>query len=366
MRFVDEASIEVIAGKGGDGCLSFRRERCIPKGGPDGGNGGNGGSIYLCADDQLVTLLDYRYRRIHKARNGEPGAGKKRHGKNGADLHLPVPTNISVIDAGSGELIGKLAASGEQLLIANGGAGGAGNTCFKSSTNRAPRRISKGQAGEQRRIVLNLELLADVGLLGLPNAGKSTLLRALSNARPRVGSYPFTTKFPQLGVVERGDQRLLVADIPGLISGASKGAGMGHKFLKHLSKTSLLLHLVDCSSADATSSTEAMATVERELELYSNTLAQLPRWLVFTKIDCLSAQQLQQLQSGFNKSNCFYISALSGSKGQGVAELVNALLQHQQQHQSKLESDSIYQAQQAHLHKQLELDCQQHLNLPAF
>ena len=338
MRFVDEATIEVCAGKGGDGCLSFRRERGIPKGGPDGGNGGDGGSVYLKADPQLVTLLDYRYRRLHRAANGQPGMGKMRHGKNGADLVLPTPTGVSVIDADSGELIGRLEHDEQELVVARGGLGGAGNTCFKSSTNRAPRKFTKGKGGETRRVLLNLELLADVGLVGLPNAGKSTLLRALSNSRTRVGAYPFTTKYPELGVVERGDSRLIVADVPGLVEGASQGAGMGHKFLKHLGKTNLLLHLVD-GAAGAVA--EQISVIASELQQYSSNLAQLPRWLVVNKVDSLSPEQLHELKQHYPQS--LYISALCG---QGVPELCNALCEHQQQHSERLASDSDYQEQQ--------------------
>ena len=319
MRFVDEATIEVAAGKGGDGCLSFRRERYIAKGGPDGGNGGDGGSVYLRADAQLHTLLDYRYRRQHQARNGSPGAGKLRHGKNGEDLLLPVPTNLSALDADSGELIGRLQQDGELLLVAKGGAGGAGNNCFKSSTNRTPRKFTSGKSGEGRRLLLSLELLAEVALVGLPNAGKSSLLRRLSNARPEVGAYPFTTKFPQLGVLETELGSLLIVDIPGLIAGASTGVGMGHKFLKHITRTRLLLHLIDSSDGNYA---EQIATVEAELRLYKPELLQLPRWLLFNKIDCLSSAELAELRSYPSSAPCLLLSALEGD---GLLELKTQL-----------------------------------------
>lgn len=287
MKFVDEVSIRVEAGNGGGGCLSFRREKFIPRGGPDGGDGGGGGSIHLCANAGLNTLADFRHTRVFRAANGTKGKGRNCSGKSGRDLLLAVPLGTRVSDAQTGELIGELTVEGSTLEVARGGKGGLGNARFKSSTNRAPRKTTPGYPGEKRKLVLELQVLADVGLLGLPNAGKSTFLRAVSDARPKVADYPFTTLYPQLGVVRVGAQKsFVVADIPGLIAGAAEGAGLGIQFLKHLSRTRIILHLIDIAPLVALPETVAEAKlIVRELQNYDINLERRERWLVLNKID---------------------------------------------------------------------------------
>lgn len=289
MKFVDEVEIEVEAGRGGDGCASFRREKYVPFGGPDGGDGGDGGSIYLIADEGLNTLVDFRHRRRFRAERGANGMGREMSGRSGADLILAVPVGTVVSDADTGETIGDLTAHGQRLLVARGGRGGRGNVHFKSSTNRAPRQFTRGTEGERRRLRLELKLLADVGLLGFPNAGKSTFLRAVSAATPKVADYPFTTLHPHLGVVRVGPgQSFVVADIPGLIEGAAEGAGLGIRFLRHLARTRLLLHLVDLDPPEGPDAVPAQVrAIERELEKYGEGLATRRRWLIFNKIDRL-------------------------------------------------------------------------------
>jgi len=297
MKFVDEATITVEAGNGGRGCLSFRREKYIPRGGPDGGDGGNGGSVVLVTDPGLNTLVDFRYKRRFRAENGQPGAGSQCTGRSGCDLEVRVPAGTQVFDADSGLLVGELLAPGDRLQVARGGDRGLGNARFKSSTNRAPRRTTPGYPGEARRLRLELKLLADVGLLGLPNAGKSTFLRAVSAARPKVADYPFTTLYPGLGVVRIAtDRSFVLADIPGLVEGAAEGAGLGTRFLRHLGRTRLLLHLVDIAppgSADAAAgdeyarAAEAVRAVAKELAGFSPELAARERWLVVNKVDLL-------------------------------------------------------------------------------
>jgi GTP-binding protein len=288
MKFVDEASIQVYAGKGGNGCLSFRREKYVAKGGPDGGDGGDGGSVIVEADDALNTMVDYRFQRVYRAESGEAGRGRNCTGKSGQDLVLKVPVGTTVLDEDTGEVLGDLSKQGERLVVAQGGFHGLGNTRFKSSTNRAPRQTTPGSEGEQRSLKLELKVLADVGLLGLPNAGKSTLIRAVSSARPRVADYPFTTLVPNLGVVKVEPHRsFVVADIPGLIEGASEGAGLGIRFLKHLTRNRILLHLVDMAPFDGSDPAQAAFAIVRELERFSPTLAQRERWLVLNKRDLL-------------------------------------------------------------------------------
>jgi GTP-binding protein len=289
MKFVDEASIQVKAGDGGDGCVSFRREKFIPFGGPDGGDGGDGASIWLVGDSNINTLVDFRYTRAFRATRGENGMGNNCTGRSGEDLVVPVPVGTVVQDEDTGETIGEVLESGQRLLVAQGGFHGIGNTRYKSSTNRTPRQASKGSQGESRRLRLELRLLADVGLLGLPNAGKSTFIRAVSSARPKVADYPFTTLHPQLGVVSVGSHRSFVlADIPGLIEGASEGVGLGTRFLRHLSRNRLLLHLVDAQPADPTHEpVHAVRVIEEELRKFSDDLWQRERWLVINKIDLL-------------------------------------------------------------------------------
>lgn len=293
MKFVDEAKISVYAGNGGNGCLSFRREKYIPKGGPDGGDGGDGGSIYIQGDDDLNTLIDYRYQPKYRAKNGESGRGKNCTGAKGDDLVLKVPVGTSVHDIETDELLGDITADGQLLLVAQGGFHGLGNTRFKSSVNRAPRQTSPGSEGEHREIKLELKVLADVGLLGLPNAGKSTFIRAVSSAKPKVADYPFTTLVPNLGVVKVQQHRsFVVADIPGLIGGASEGAGLGIRFLKHLTRCRILLHLVDMAPVDGSDPVENLQSIVQELEKFSPTLAQREVWLVLTKIDTLPEEEI--------------------------------------------------------------------------
>jgi GTP-binding protein len=293
MKFVDEAEVRVEAGAGGRGCVSFRREKFVPRGGPDRGDGGNGGSIYLVAREGINTLADFRVQRRFKAQNGGGGSGKDMTGAAGADLLVEVAKGTEIYDVDTGEKLGDLTHDGEQLLVAKGGQGGRGNTRFKSSVNRAPRQFDMGGVGEKRRLKLALKLLADVGLLGAPNAGKSTLTRALSAARPKVADYPFTTLHPHLGVVRVGpDRSFVMADIPGLIEGAASGAGLGIRFLKHLERTRLLLHIVDaCGDLGGEDVAATYRAVEGELGEYSAALANRPRWLVLNKLDMLPPEE---------------------------------------------------------------------------
>ncbi len=329
MKFVDEATIIVEAGKGGHGCLSFRREKYVPKGGPDGGDGGDGGSVYLEADSALNTLIDYRFQRKYKAQNGEPGAGRNCTGTKGEDLVLPVPVGTTVVDMDTHEVLGDLTKEGQRLKVAQGGFHGLGNTRFKSSVNRAPRQTSKGSEGEARNLRLELKVLADVGLLGLPNAGKSTFIRSVSAARPKVADYPFTTLVPNLGVVSvQAHQSFVIADIPGLIEGAAEGAGLGIRFLKHLVRTRLLLHLVDVAPYDGSSPADAVRAIAHELEKFSETLASRPRWLVLNKVDMVAEEDREaHCQAIVDELGwegpVFRISALSG---EGTKPLVQAVM----------------------------------------
>jgi GTP-binding protein len=291
MKFIDEANIEVVAGDGGNGCMSFRREKFIPFGGPNGGNGGRGGSVYAVGDENLNTLIDFRYARRHEARRGENGRGSDQFGAAAEDIILRMPMGTVISDADSGAVIGELLVAGERLLLAKGGDGGFGNLHFKTSTNRAPRQKTPGWPGERLRLQLELKVLADVGLLGQPNAGKSSLISAVSNARPKVADYPFTTLHPNLGVVRVApEQSFVVADIPGLIEGAAEGAGLGHVFLRHLQRTHLLLHVVDVSpfNPDVDPVLQAKGLI-LELQKYDPALAAKPRWLVLNKIDLIPA-----------------------------------------------------------------------------
>jgi GTP-binding protein len=293
MKFVDEATIKVHAGKGGNGCLSFRREKYIPKGGPDGGDGGDGGSVFLVGADGLNTLIDFRYTRNFKAESGQQGSSAECTGRGGEHLVLQVPIGTTVLDDETGDVLGDITEIGQELKIAQGGFHGLGNTRYKSSTNRAPRQTSPGQEGEVREIKLELKVLADVGLLGLPNAGKSTFIRSVSAARPKVADYPFTTLVPNLGVVGMsGDKSFVVADIPGLIEGASEGAGLGIRFLKHLTRTRLLLHLVDMMPYDISTPGENAQVIEQELAKFSPTLAEGDRWLILNKVDLLPEDEV--------------------------------------------------------------------------
>ena len=326
MKFFDEAAIEVIAGDGGNGAASFRREKYIPRGGPDGGDGGSGGSIWAVADRNINTLIDYRYARIHRAHRGENGRGADQYGRGAEDivLRMPVGTVISVAD--SGERLADLATDGARFLLAKGGKGGLGNLHFKSSTNRAPRQFTKGEEGEQRKVKLELKVLADVGLLGMPNAGKSTLIRAISAARPKVADYPFTTLAPNLGVVRTSEARsFVVADIPGLIEGAAEGAGLGHRFLRHLARTRLLLHLVDLAPLDTESDPvhDARAIV-KELQRYDEALFDKPRWLVLNKLDLIPEEERAARVAAFVKSYRWKgpVFAITAINGDGCRELI--------------------------------------------
>jgi GTP-binding protein len=311
MKFIDEAKIEVHAGSGGNGAATFRREKYVPRGGPDGGDGGRGGSVWARADRNVNTLVDYRFARIHRAENGQRGMGSDCDGRAGRDIELRVPVGTLVRDEQSGELVADLAKDGARALLARGGTGGLGNIHFKSSVNRAPRQFTRGEPGEVRKLVLELRVLADVGLLGLPNAGKSTFIRAVSSARPKVADYPFTTLNPSLGVVRVGEASFVLADIPGLIEGASQGAGLGHQFLRHLARTRLLLHLVDLTGEDPAGDARVIAA---ELRKYDEALHKKPRWLVFNKADAVDdadqriGKALRQLRW---KRPWFKVSAIS-------------------------------------------------------
>jgi GTP-binding protein len=335
MKFVDEAMIEVHSGKGGDGVASFRREKFVPRGGPDGGDGGRGGGIYAVADRNVNTLIDYRYARIHRAKDGENGRGSDQYGKSAQDVVLRVPVGTVVSELESGAQITDLGCDGERALLAAGGAGGLGNLHFKSSINRAPRQFTRGGEGEHRRLKLELKLLADVGLLGMPNAGKSTLIRALSAARPKVADYPFTTLAPSLGVVRVDVNRSFVlADIPGLIEGAAEGAGLGHQFLRHLARTRVLLHLVDVAPLDeAVDPVRDAKAIVKELRKYDETLYLKPRWVVLNKIDMVAADERARAVKRFLKDfgwkgKSYIISALTG---EGCRELAYAAMKHLEQ-----------------------------------
>ncbi|HAB45536.1 MAG TPA: GTPase ObgE, partial [Gammaproteobacteria bacterium] len=317
MRFVDEASIRVDAGKGGNGCLSFRREKYIELGGPDGGDGGDGGSVYFRGDEALNTLVDFRFQPQYRAGTGESGKGKDRTGSKGEDLIVRVPLGTSVYDEETDALIAEVTEADEDILIARGGFHGLGNVRYKSSTNRAPRKTSNGTPGESFNLRLELRLIADVGLLGLPNAGKSTLISVVSEAKPKIADYPFTTLVPNLGVVRIDYNRsFVIADVPGLIEGASEGAGLGIQFLKHLSRTRVLLHLVDVAPADGSDPLENFKTIEREVAQYSPAIAQKPRWLVLSKSDLVSGDVLAELQARLLSESslvekCYAISAVT-------------------------------------------------------
>lgn len=332
MQFVDEAEIQVSAGAGGHGCVSFRREKFIPYGGPDGGNGGDGGHVFLEADEGLNTLADFRYQKRFHAETGGHGMGANRTGARGADVTVRVPTGTRVFEADTDEVLGDLTEAGQRLCVARGGRGGRGNASFKSSTNRAPRQFTEGGSGESRRLRLELEVLADAGLLGLPNAGKSTLIRQLSAAKPKVADYPFTTLHPHLGVVRLGpDRSFVMADIPGLIEGAAEGAGLGIRFLKHLSRTGLLLHVVDLAAPDWDESDPAapVRAVVAELNRFGSPVTDKPRWLVLNKLDALDPDTAERRRAALLEALAwegphFEVSAVSGA---GCEQLANAVME---------------------------------------
>ena len=358
MKFVDEATIRIEAGNGGNGALSFRREKFIPRGGPDGGDGGDGGSVYLVGREGLNTLVDFRHTRVFRGESGVKGGGSNCTGKSGKDIYVPVPLGTRVTDAEAEELIGEITQDGESLLVAHGGRGGLGNTHFKSSTNRSPRRMTPGKPGERRALALELQVLADAGLLGLPNAGKSTFLRAVSDARPKVADYPFTTLHPHLGVVRIEESRsFVVADIPGLIEGAAEGAGLGHQFLRHLSRTNILLHLVDMAPLEPDADPAAgVKAIESELKKFSDVqgrtsvagggtpgvtpaLVKRERWLVLNKMDLLPAEeretQAKRLLKKLKwKGPVYRISAINR---EGCRELAMDLMRRLEQLKKKTE-----------------------------
>lgn len=330
MKFVDEVVVRVEAGDGGNGAIGFRREKYIPMGGPDGGDGGDGGSVYLISVENVNTLADFRFHTVHRAERGQNGMGRNCTGKKGEDCYVPVPLGTLVSDADTGELIGDLTKVGETLLVAKGGFHGLGNTRFKSSVNRAPQKASKGTEGEHRMLNLELTLIADVGLLGMPNAGKSSLIRAVSSATPKVADYPFTTLHPNLGVVRIDEQRsFVIADIPGVIEGAAEGAGLGLQFLKHLSRTGLLLHLIDVKPYESMDTpVQSAKKIIHELEKWGNELASKPRWLVLNKIDILQDEEKDTHYEAIIKElewtgPVFKISAINGD---GTKELMFAIM----------------------------------------
>ncbi|OOZ44180.1 Obg family GTPase CgtA [Solemya velum gill symbiont] len=331
MKFVDEAIIKAEAGDGGNGCASFRREKYIPRGGPDGGDGGDGGSVYLVADSGLNTLVDFRHKRHHRAERGQNGMGRQMTGHKGENLYIKVPVGTRVTDTESEEMIGEVLEDGQQLLVCQGGTHGIGNIHFKSSTNRAPRQFTHGTEGDRRVLKLELIVLADVGLLGMPNAGKSSLITKVSSARPKVADYPFTTLYPNLGVVRAGEDRsFVIADIPGVIEGAAEGAGLGIQFLKHLSRTRLLLHMIDLSTWEPDQISEDAKKIIKEVEKFGGDLASRERWLVLNKKDLLPAEDFaerrEKLIADIEWSGPVYeISAISGD---GTDELVAALMRH--------------------------------------
>ena len=356
MQFVDEATIDVRAGSGGHGCLSFRREKYVEFGGPDGGDGGAGGHVYVEADTNLNTLVDYRYERSFKARNGEPGKGRQMTGKSAEDVVLKVPVGTTVVDVDTDEVLADLTAADQKVMVARGGRGGLGNVHFKSSVNQAPRKTTNGTPGETRRLRLELKVLADVGLLGMPNAGKSTLIRAISAAKPKVADYPFTTLIPNLGVVKADRYRsFVVADIPGLIEGAAEGAGLGIRFLKHLARTRLLLHVVDMAPLDGNPADDIDAIAD-ELDRFSPALAEQERWLVFNKIDLLPDDEAEQRVAEIVDELGWQgpVFRLSAAAGVGCEELVYALMNAIEERRLREQEDPDYAAEQRELRARLE------------
>lgn len=359
MKFVDEAEITVEAGKGGNGCMSFRREKFIAKGGPNGGDGGDGGSVHLMGDSSLNTLVDFRYQPQYRAQSGMGGGSKGCTGRSGEDLVVRVPVGTSVVDSDTEELIADISLDGQMVLVAKGGIHGLGNTRFKSSTNRTPTKTTNGTPGEFRVLQLQLKVLADVGLLGMPNAGKSTLIRAVSSAKPKVADYPFTTLVPNLGVVRVSAERSFVmADIPGVIEGASEGAGLGFRFLKHLSRTRLLLHLLDVAPLDESDPVHHARKIAEELEKFSPTLAKKERWLVLNKFDLIPEEEREKLVKRLVrelkwKGKVFKITAISG---EGCPDLCQAIMVSVEEHRKRLLEDPDYQEIQAELDREMEYE----------
>jgi GTP-binding protein len=328
MRFIDEARINVNAGNGGRGCISFRREKYIPRGGPDGGDGGKGGDVILVADEELGSLIDFRYKRYYKAKSGIHGKGKDQHGKNGADLIIPVPLGTIVRDESSDELLRDFSLHGEQLIVANGGMGGRGNARFKSATRQAPRYAQKGETGEEKWIKLELKLLADVGIIGLPNSGKSTLISVITAARPKIANYPFTTLNPCLGVVKYNEARtFVVADIPGLIEGAHQGSGLGTTFLRHIERTSVLIHLIDGSNITPLNNpVKAFKIINNELKLYNPALTDKPQIIAINKMDLPESQEnYPRVKKHFGDLH-LKVYPISAVTGEGIKSLVDQVV----------------------------------------
>ena len=358
MQFIDEATIRVQAGKGGNGCLSFRREKYIPKGGPDGGNGGEGGSVLLMADDALNTLIDFRYQPSFKAQSGDAGSGQNKTGSAGEDCVVRVPIGTTVINEETQEILGDLDDKESTLLVAKGGSRGLGNSVFKSSTNRTPRKTIPGGEGESRQLRLQLKLLADVGLLGLPNAGKSTLISLISAANPKVADYPFTTLVPSLGVVRVAEEAsFVIADIPGLIEGAAAGHGLGTQFLRHLSRTRVILHLVEVRPLDESSPLQNVELIERELAEYSSAMSERETWIVLTKIDELESGEieslLQDFHSRFPRRRIFAISAMADL---GLGELKKNVMSELALIDARLKDEEGYQDKIKDLEKRISGD----------
>jgi GTP-binding protein len=352
MKFIDEAKIEVIAGNGGNGCASFCREKFRPFGGPDGGDGGKGGSIWAVADRNVNTLVDYRFSKLHKARNGENGRGADCYGKGADDIMLRMPVGTLIIDQNDGEIVADLTEHGQQVLLAKGGEGGWGNIHFKSSTNRAPRQKTDGKEGERRELRLELKVLADVGLLGMPNAGKSTFITAVSNARPKIADYPFTTLHPNLGVVRVSHEKsFVIADIPGLIEGAAEGAGLGIQFLRHLQRTRLLLHIVDLAPFENVDPVKEAKAIVKELKKYDESLYEKPRWLVLNKLDMVPDEERKKRVKDFIKrfgwkGPVFEISALTREGCEDlIVEIYNYLAEKRQMESRSEQSQMVEEAQ---------------------
>jgi len=362
MKFVDEAEITVEAGKGGNGCLSFHREKFIDRGGPDGGDGGDGGSLWLVADNGLNTLVDFRYQPRYRAQSGEKGRKGNSTGATGVDLEVRVPVGTSVYEADTQELLGDMVTPGQRLLVAQGGKHGLGNARFKSSTNRSPRKTTNGKPGEVRRLQLQLKVVADVGLLGLPNAGKSSLISAVSSARPKVADYPFTTLVPNLGVVRVGDgSSFVMADIPGLIEGASDGAGLGIRFLKHLARTRVLLHLVDVAPLDQGDPAATAAVIIRELEQFSPVLAARERWLVLNKMDLLPQEEHEAMCEYMREQLQWQgrMFAISAVQREGTSALCEALMQRVAEKNQLWLEDEEWRQEEQRLQEQMEYEIRQ-------
>ncbi len=362
MKFIDEAKIRIEAGKGGNGCMSFRREKYIPRGGPDGGDGGDGGSVYVVGDINVNTLVEFRFTRQFKAKNGESGSGRNLTGKSGDDIYIKVPLGTMVYDQETSELIGDIVVANKPMLVAQGGFHGLGNTRYKSSVNRAPRQTSNGTLGELRMLQMELKVLADVGLLGLPNAGKSTFIRSVSAAKPKVADYPFTTLHPNLGVVRVDTSKsFVIADIPGIIEGAAEGAGLGIQFLKHVARTGILLHIVDVSPYDESDPIESVNIISHELEKYSVELTNKPRWLVINKIDLISEEQrkakIAEIVDGLNWTGpVFTISALTKIGTQALSYKIMDFILEQKAQELQIQESQIQEQQENKTENTTELD----------